>query len=59
MDSKSREKINYDHRIEDGKYGKPEYLTENETLESRVLTGLKIDLSEVRGVNKNSTDTHG
>lgn len=37
------------YRIENGKYGKPEYLTENETLESRVLTGLKIDLSGIWG----------
>lgn len=35
------------YRIENSKYGKPEYLTENETLESRVLEGLRIELSEV------------
>jgi len=29
------------------KYGKPEYLTENDIFESNVLEGLKIDLSEV------------
>lgn len=35
------------YRIEGEKYGKPEYLTEREILESRVLIGLKIDLAEV------------
>jgi Uma2 family endonuclease len=35
------------YRLENSKYGKPEYLTENETLESRVLEGLRIELSEV------------
>lgn len=35
------------YRFEGVKYGKPEYLTENDILESRVLEGLKIDLSEV------------
>jgi len=33
--------------LEGVKFGKPEYLTDNETLESRALDGLKIDLSEV------------
>jgi Uma2 family endonuclease len=33
--------------LEGVKYGKPEYLTENDILESRALEGLKIDLSEV------------
>ena len=35
------------YRLEGVKYGKPEYLTENDTIESRALDGLKIDLSEV------------
>ena len=35
------------YRLENSKYGKPEYLTENETLESRVLEGLRVELSEV------------
>ncbi|MFW5862823.1 MAG: Uma2 family endonuclease, partial [Spirochaetota bacterium] len=35
------------YRLENNKYGKPEYLTENETLESRVLEGLRIELAEV------------
>lgn len=35
------------YRLENSKYGKPEYLTENETLESRVLEGLRIELAEV------------
>jgi len=35
------------YRLENSKYGKPEYLTENETLESRVLKGLRIELAEV------------
>ena len=35
------------YRLEGVKYGKPEYLIENDTLESRALEGLKIDLSEV------------
>ena len=35
------------YRLEGVKYGKPEYLTENDTLESRALEGLKIDLCEV------------
>jgi len=35
------------YHLEGAKYGKPEYLTENDTLESRVLEGLKIDLSEL------------
>ena len=35
------------YRLEGVKYGKPEYLTENDILESRSLEGLKIDLSEV------------
>lgn len=35
------------YRIEDERYGKPEYLKEDEVLESRVLTGLRIDLREV------------
>ena len=33
--------------LEGVKYGKPEYLTENDILESRALEGLKINLSEV------------
>ena len=35
------------YRLEGVKYGKPEYLIENDTLESRALEGLKIDLREV------------
>jgi Uma2 family endonuclease len=35
------------YRIEDEKYGKPEYLTEKEILKSRVLVGLEVDLAEV------------
>ena len=35
------------YRLEGVKYGKPEYLTKNDTLESRALEGLKIDLREV------------
>ena len=35
------------YRLEGVKYAKPEYLTENDTIESRVLEGLKIDLSEL------------
>jgi len=35
------------YRLEGVKYGKPEYLTENDILESRALEGLKINLSEV------------
>ena len=35
------------YHLEGVKYGKPEYLTENDTLESRILDGLNIDLSEV------------
>ena len=35
------------YRLEGVKYGKPEYLTESDILESRALKGLKIDLSEV------------
>jgi Uma2 family endonuclease len=37
------------YRIEDKNYGKPEYLTEKEILESRVLTGLRINLAEIWG----------
>jgi hypothetical protein len=37
------------YRLEGVKYSKPEYLTENDILESRALEGLKIDLSEVWG----------
>ena len=36
--------------LEGSRYGKPAYLVENETLESKVLEGLKIDLAEVWGV---------
>ena len=35
------------YRLEGVRYGKPEYLTESDILESRALEGLKIDLSEV------------
>ena len=35
------------YRLEGVKYGKPEYLTKNDTLESRALEGLEIDLCEV------------
>ena len=35
------------YRIEDEKYGKPEYLKGNEILESRVLSGLTINLGEI------------
>ena len=35
------------YHLEGIKYAKPEYLTENDTLESRALDGLKIDLVEV------------
>jgi Uma2 family endonuclease len=35
------------YHLEGVKYGKPEYLTENDILKSRALEGLKIDLSEV------------
>lgn len=35
------------YRIEDEKYGKPEYLTEKEILKSRVLVGLEVNLAEV------------
>jgi len=35
------------YRLEGVKYGKPEYLTENDIIESRVLEGLKIDLREL------------
>ena len=35
------------YRLEGVKYGKPEYLTDNDALESKALEGLKIDLSEV------------
>ena len=35
--------------FEGAKYGKPEYLTESDTLKSTVLEGLKIDLSEIWG----------
>lgn len=34
------------YSLEGTKYAKPEYLAENDTLESRVLKGLKIDLHE-------------
>ena len=37
------------YRLDDNGYGKPEYLTEDETLESRVLEGLRIELPEVWG----------
>ncbi len=37
------------YRLEGVKYGKPEYLTESDILESKALEGLKIDLSEVWG----------
>ena len=35
------------YHLEGVKYGKPEYLTENDALVSRVLDGIEIDLSEV------------
>ena len=35
------------YHLEGVKYGKPEYLTANDTFESMVLDGLKMDLSEV------------
>ena len=35
------------YHLEEVKYGKPEYLTENDTLESRAIDGLKVDLAEV------------
>jgi len=35
------------YRLDGKKYGKPEYLTENDIFESNVLEGFKIDLSEV------------
>jgi len=35
------------YRLEGVKYGKPEYLTESDTLESKALEGLKIALSDV------------
>jgi Uma2 family endonuclease len=35
------------YRLEGVKYGKPEYLTESDILESKALEGLKIDLSDV------------
>jgi len=35
------------YRLEGVKYGKPEYLTESDTLESKTLRGLKIELSDV------------
>ena len=35
------------YRPEGATYGKPEYLTENEILESKALEGLRIDLSQV------------
>jgi len=35
------------YRLEGVKYGKPEYLTENDTIKSMALDGLEIDLSEV------------
>jgi len=35
------------YRLEGVKYAKPEYLSENDTLESRALEGLMIDLSEI------------
>ena len=35
--------------FEGKKYGKPEYLTESDTLKSTVLEGLKIDLSDIWG----------
>ncbi len=35
------------YRLEGAKYGKPEYLNEDDTLESKALKGLKIDLSKV------------
>ena len=35
------------YHLDETKYGKPEYLTENDTLESRAIDGLKVDLSEV------------
>ena len=35
------------YHLEGIKYGKPEYLTENDTLKSMALDGLRIDLSEV------------
>jgi Uma2 family endonuclease len=37
------------YRLEGVRYGKPEYLTVSDILESKVLEGLKIDLSEVWG----------
>ena len=37
------------YRLKGSEYGKPEYLIENDILESNVLEGLKIDLSEVWG----------
>lgn len=37
------------YRLEGVRYGKPEYLTESDILESKALEGLKIDLSEVWG----------
>ncbi len=37
------------YRLKGSEYGKPEYLIENDILESNALEGLKIDLSEVWG----------
>ena len=37
------------YHLQGVKYGKPDYLTEHDTLESKVLKGLKIALSEVWG----------
>jgi len=35
------------YRLEGVKHSKPEYLTENDIIENRVLEGLKIELSEL------------
>lgn len=35
------------YRLEGVRYDKPEYLTENDIIESRVLEGLRIDLREL------------
>ena len=37
------------YSLEELKYGKPEYLTENDALKSKALEGLMIDLSEIWG----------